>query len=82
MGLLKETINFYKERKKAEMIRKTLLNKKPDFQMLEDFIKKVNENPGLKITVYLNDGSRYELSTYSPNMKRDYERINGDLEIR
>lgn len=82
MGLIKEAIGYYKQRKLEEKARKTLLNRKPDFQLLEDFIRKVNENPGLKVIVYLHDGSRYELSTYQTQAKRDYEQINGEYVVK
>ena len=43
--------------------RQTLINRKTDFSMLEQFIQSVNSNPDLKITFTTSDGTTVELKT-------------------
>jgi len=78
MSLLQEAIAYYRERKSEEKNKKRLINSKSDFHLLEELIQKCNENPALKIAVFMRDGTRLELKTYEPPKKRDYELINGD----
>ena len=77
MSLLKETINFYKEKKRFERERKILLNSQVDLGFLERFIKKINDNPNLVVKVKLADGTSIELSTFTRKVKRDFREING-----
>ena len=79
MNLLTETIEFYKKRKQEENEKKELLNSKTDLQLLERIIKKCNDNPNLKIRITTSDGTRIDLCTYEPTVKKDYERIDGNL---
>ena len=50
MGILKESIRYYKELKAEEKNKRKLLSAKTDFHMLEELIQKVNENPYLRIS--------------------------------
>lgn len=78
MSILREALDFYKERKRQEREKKLLLSSKTDIGMLENIIKRCNDNPRLKVRIFMTDGTRYELSTYEP--KRDnplYTQING-----
>ena len=52
--------NLTPEQKEKE----TLLSSKADFSLLEKLIKKSNENPNLKIEIFLNDGTRILMKTY------------------
>ena len=79
MKLLIETLDFYKKRKKEENEKKELLNSKTDLQLLERLVKKCNDNPNLKVRIITSDGSRIDLCTYEPSIRKDYERIDGNL---
>lgn len=81
MSVFKEAVAFYKERKRQEKEKKILLNKVTNLGMLEDLIKRCNDNPNLKVRIFFADGTRYEISTYEPHgPKPVYEQING-LEV-
>lgn len=80
--IFKETIKFYKEQKRKEKEKKILLNSITNVGMLEDIIQRVNDNPNLKVVIYMRDGTRYELSTYEYKPKPLYSQINGVEEIR
>lgn len=79
----KETRQALKEVKKeiVENIkqRQMLVNANTDFAMLEQFIQKVNTNPGLKIKFTTKDGTVVELETIQ---KRDktYTEILGEMD--
>lgn len=77
MSILSEAITFYKERKKEERERKALLSAKSDFALLEKLVKKCNDNPNLKIEIFLTDGTRILLRSYEDAQRRDFEMING-----
>ena len=78
MGILKESIRYYKELKAEEKNKRKLLSAKTDFHMLEELIQKVNENPYLRIEVRLKDGTSMLLKTYLKDNRVDL--INGDYE--
>lgn len=82
MGLLRETMDFYKREKKIRKMKKQLLNAKTDFAMLELFVQKCNTNPGLKITITTGDGVKYELQTFDQRNKAYSvsSKINGDAD--
>lgn len=77
---LKEYENqLLQEQKEKEM----LLSSKSDFTLLEKLIMKSNENPNLKIEIFLNDGTRILMRTYEEHKQSASELINGDyLEVR
>lgn len=78
MGILKESIRYYKELKAEEKNKRKLISAKTDFHMLEELIQKVNENPYLRIEVRLKDGTSMLLKTYLKDNRADL--INGDYE--
>jgi len=77
MGVLKEAIAFYKERKREEKQRKTLVRRKMDFSLLEQFVQKCNENPDLRIDIHLSDGTVINMKTYQKRETHDL--INGNI---
>lgn len=81
---LKKKMKEYKDQLLAEQREKeVLLSSKADFSLLEKLIKKSNENPNLKIEIFLNDGTRILMKTYEEHKPSASELINGDyLEIR
>ena len=78
MSAFKEAREFYKNKKIEERNRKLLINSKTDFQLLEQLIQKINNNPNLKIEVNLADGTRLILSTYRKQKQTVYGRIDGE----
>ena len=58
--------------------RQMLVNANTDFAMLEQFIQKVNANPGLKISFTTKDGTTVELQTIAER-RRTYTEILGEM---
>ena len=77
MGVLKEAIKFYKEKKLEEKQKKALLKKDMDFFLLEQFIQKCNENPDLRIDIHLVDGTLINMKCYQK--KETHDLINGNI---
>lgn len=59
-------------------MRQRLIRHNTDFAMLEEFIQSVNNNPGLKITFTLKDGTVVELKTVHERQKT-YTEILGEM---
>lgn len=76
MSLIKETLSFYKDRRTEEKNKKKLIRKNMDFNLLEQLIQKCNENPDLRIEVFIADGTRLLLKTYQK--QETHNLINGD----
>ena len=55
--------------------REQLLNSKTNWGALEQFIQKVNENPGLRVDVELRDGTVVHLQTVN---KKQFDPYIGD----
>lgn len=72
MSVLKEAIQFYKDKKNEERQKRKLLSSKSDYHLLEQMIQKVNENPELRVEIFLNDGTRILLKTYEEKLQKDY----------
>lgn len=73
---IKKQLKEYKEkliRDKKE--REQLINNKTNWAALEQFIQKVNENPGLRVDVELRDGTVIHLQTV---MKQHFDPYIGD----
>ena len=77
MSIFKEAVNYYKERKREEKQRKTLIRHKMDFTLLEQFVQKCNENPDLRIDINLSDGSVIHIKTY--HKVETHDLINGEI---
>lgn len=72
MSVLKEAIQFYKDKKNEERQKRKLLSSKSDYHLLEQMIQRVNENPELRVEIFLNDGTRILLKTYEEKLQKDY----------
>lgn len=79
MGVLRESMKYYKDRKREEKEKRKLLSKKMDFNFLEQLIQKCNDNPALRIEVDLVDGTKLLLKTYVPKNNTDV--FNGNYEV-
>lgn len=77
MSIFKEAVTFYKERKREEKQRKTLIRHKMDFALLEQFVQKCNENPDLRIDIHLSDGTTINMKTY--HKVETHDLINGNI---
>lgn len=81
--LKKKVKEFENQLLEEQKEKEALLSSKADFALLEKLIKKSNENPNLKIEIFLNDGTRILMKTYEEHKPSASELINGDyLEIR
>ena len=82
LDIIRETRKALKNAKKEfveEMkMRQRLIRHNTDFAMLEQFIQSVNNNPGLKITFTLTDGTVVELKTTHERQKT-YTEILGEM---
>ena len=58
--------------------RQMLVNANTDFAMLEQFIQKVNTNPGLVIKFTTKDGTSVELKTFEKKYKT-YTEVLGEM---
>ena len=56
-----------------------LVNANTDFAMLEQFVQKVNANPGLKIKFTTKDGTVVELET-TQKRNKTYTEILGEMD--
>lgn len=77
MSIFKEAVTFYKERKREEKQKKTLIRNKMDFALLEQFVQKCNENPDLRIDIHLSDGTLINMRCYQKRASQDL--INGNI---
>lgn len=70
--LLKEAFKESKKKYEEEKRKEHFLNKSVDYQYLEELVQKINENPLLRISVHLADGTRLELNTRPKKDTVDY----------
>jgi len=81
MGVLKETLEFYKEKKLYEKQKKMLVKKALTLGILEQFIQKINDNPDLRVDIHMADGTFINMKTYQKRETHDL--INGNVyEVR
>ena len=76
MNEIKKQLKEYKEkllREKQE--REQLLSNKTNWGALEQFIQRVNENPGLRVDIELRDGTVIHLKTVE---KKQFDPYVGD----
>ena len=60
---LKEAVKESKKRYDEDKRKQHFLKKSIDYQYLEELVQKINENPLLRISVRLSDGTKLELNT-------------------
>jgi oligoendopeptidase F len=66
--IIKESLKYYKSLKHDEQLKKRLLNKKIDYEMLQAMIDKVETN-NVMISVELNDHTKLEIKPIKKNKK-------------
>ena len=74
----KEAYKSYKIYIQNELEKKALLSSKSDWSMLESLVQKCNDNPNLRITVYLNDNTRIDMKTYDVHKTITSSLIDGN----
>lgn len=55
--------DFKAELKQRLELEETLLSSHPNFAALEQFIQSINNNPNLKVSITLKDGTTYRIET-------------------
>lgn len=75
---IKDAHQSYKISIQNELEKKALLSSRSDWSMLESLVKKCNDNPNLRISVYLNDGTRIDMKTYEVQKQNVAHLINGE----
>ena len=75
---IKDAYMSYKISIQKELEKKALLSSRSDWTMLENLVKKCNENPNLRIEVFLNDGTRINMKTFEVQRQNPYMLINGE----
>lgn len=63
MDLKLKLLEYYKAERQLEKDRKKLVNRKCDFRLMEKIVQACNENPNLKVTVRLMDGTKIDFVT-------------------
>lgn len=75
---IQEALKSYRISIQKELEKKALLSSRSDWTMLENLVKKCNENPNLRISVFLNDGTRIDMKTYEVEKHNIYNLIDGE----
>ncbi len=75
---IKEAHKSYKIYIQKELEKKALLSSRSDWSMLESLVQKCNDNPNLRITVYLNDNTRIDMKTYDVHKTITSSLIDGN----
>lgn len=69
---LRKQLNEYKLKLIEEQKKKDfLINHETNWEYLEELIRQVNDNPLLRVSVTLQNGTKLELETYRQPRKKD-----------
>ena len=63
---IRDTKQHYKELKREAKDKAALLSSKSNWSMIETWIQKCNQNPDLKVTINLTDGTIITMTAYKP----------------
>lgn len=77
---IKKAYLEYKISIQNELDKKALLSSRSDWTMLESLVRKCNDNPNLRISIYLTDGTRIDMKTYEPTKMVYSTLVNNDYE--
>ena len=75
---IRDTKQHYKELKREAKDKAALLSSKSNWSMIETWIQKCNQNPDLKVTINLTDGTIITMTAYKPEpvtMDKLFDRI-------
>lgn len=77
--MIKEFIEYYRQRKQHERERNRLLTSVWTVQDFQDLIRQVNKNPNLSAKLAYPDGRYIELANLAPDLNKHNK---GDLYMR
>ena len=77
MGALRETIEFYKEKKRIEKQKKMLVKDSLTNGIFEEFMQRINDNPNLRVDVHFPDGTLLNMKVYEKRETHDL--IDGNI---
>ena len=77
MGVLRETIEFYKEKKRIERQKKMLVKDSLTNGIFEEFMQRINDNPNLRVDVHFPDGTLLNMKVYEKRETHDL--IDGNI---
>lgn len=77
---IKKAYQQYKISIQNELDKKELLSSRSDWTMLESLVKKCNDNPNLRISIFLTDGTRIDMKTYEQSKMTYSSLINNEYE--
>ena len=77
MGALRETIEFYKEKKRIERQKKMLVKDSLTNGIFEEFMQRINDNPNLRVDVHFPDGTLLNMKVYEKRETHDL--IDGNI---
>ena len=77
---LKEARTRYKAQMKEAYEKKKLLSSHSDWSMIETFVQQCNNNPDLKVTVRLLDGTTIMMTAYKPE-KPTINQVLNDITV-
>lgn len=63
---IKDTKQRYRDLKRDARDKAALLSSKSNWSMIETWIQKCNQNPDLKVTINLTDGTIINMTAYKP----------------
>jgi len=75
---IKDTKQRYRELKREAKDKAALLSSKSNWSMIETWIQKCNQNPDLRVTINLTDGTIINMTAYKPeplSMDKLFDRV-------
>jgi hypothetical protein len=79
MGIIKESIQYYKKLKEEEKQRKRLVKSELDYGALQYMIDRAEDNPDLRINITLNNGTKMEITSHKKHKGQTFsDFINGE----
>lgn len=79
MGIIKESIQYYKKLKEEEKKRKRLIKSELDYGALQYMIDRAEDNPDLRINITLNNGTKMEITSRKKRKCQTFsDFINGE----
>ena len=74
---LRYAIRQYKKQKQLLKQKRKLLSSNTDMSFLEEIVKRVNDNPHLKVTITLKDGTVLQLRCFDESRQpKDWELLD------
>lgn len=77
---IKEAKRTYKAQIEEARNKHKLLTSHSDWSMIETFVQKCNDNPDLRVTIRLLDGTTIIMTAYKPE-KMSIDRVLNDITV-